>query len=60
MTHYWPFHVSSGNLSRRRERKGEAIGGIEERMLTHGFGSIEYTVQYVSSFGIYSETDEVG
>ena len=36
------------------------MGGVEERMLTHGFGSIEYTVQYVSSFGIYSEIDEVG
>ncbi len=60
MAHYWPCQISSGNQSRRRERKGETIGGVEERMLTLGFGSIEYTVQYVSSFEIYSETDEVG
>jgi len=40
--------------------RGEAIGGVEERMLTLGFGSIEYPVQYVSSFRIYPETDEVG
>jgi hypothetical protein len=36
------------------------MGGVEERMLALGFGSIEYTVQYVCSFGIYSEIDEVG
>jgi hypothetical protein len=32
----------------------------EERVLILGSGSIEYTVQYVSSSGIYSATDELG
>jgi hypothetical protein len=34
--------------------------GGEDRVPILGFGSIEYTVQYVSSFGIYSATGELG
>jgi hypothetical protein len=43
-----------------REWKGEVTGGIEERMLIFGLGSVEYTVEYVSSAGLYSATGEVG
>ena len=38
----------------------EVAGGIEERMLILGLGSVEYTVWYVSSAGLYCATSEVG
>jgi hypothetical protein len=37
----------------------EMVGGIEERMLILGLASIEYTVRYVSSAGLYSATSEL-
>jgi hypothetical protein len=38
----------------------EMAKGGEERVQTPSFGSIEYTVQYVSSFRIYSAAGELG
>jgi hypothetical protein len=40
--------------------EGEVAGDIEERMLTFGLGSTEYTVWYVCSAGLYCAKSEVG
>jgi hypothetical protein len=45
-----------------RPMEGKVTGGIEERMLTFGLVSIEYTVRYVCSARLYfarSEADQV-
>jgi hypothetical protein len=36
------------------------VRSVEECMLILGLASIEYTVRYVSSAGLYSATSEVG
>lgn len=38
----------------------EVAGGIEERMLILDLGSVEYTVGYVSSAGLYFATSDLG
>jgi hypothetical protein len=40
--------------------EGKVAGGIEERMLTFGLGSTEYTVSYVCSAGLNRARSEVG